>query len=105
MTRIPRRSSKRRAGRSSRSQRADSWHLHDAKARFSELVRRAKLEGPQLVTVHGREEVVVVAADEFRKLKGERTGKALVALMRDSPLGDVDIEPPRVRVPVRDVSL
>jgi hypothetical protein len=48
---------------------------------------------------------VVVAADEFAKLKGERTGKALVALMRDSPLGDVDIDPPRMRLPVRDVSL
>jgi len=30
------------------------WLLQDAKARFSELVRRAKTDGPQLVTVHGR---------------------------------------------------
>ncbi len=94
-----------RRRRSKRALRAGSWVLHDAKARFSELVRRAKSEGPQLVTVHGREEVVVVAADEFRRLRGGLTGKALVALMRDSPLGDVDIEPPRVRLPVRDVSL
>jgi prevent-host-death family protein len=33
----------------------------DAKARFGELVRRAKSEGPQIVTAHGREEVVVIA--------------------------------------------
>jgi prevent-host-death family protein len=38
------------------------WALQDAKARFSELVRKAKTEGPQRITVHGREEVVVIAA-------------------------------------------
>jgi prevent-host-death family protein len=91
--------------RSARAQQVGSWRLHDAKARFSELVRRAKSEGPQLVTVHGRDEVVVVAADEFRRLKGEQTGRALVTLMRNSPLGDIDIEPSRVRLPVRNVSL
>ena len=79
--------------------------LHDAKARFSELVRRAKSEGPQLVTVHGREEVVVITAQEYRKLMGDLTGKALVELMRDSPLRDVKIEPARARLPVRDVGL
>jgi prevent-host-death family protein len=79
--------------------------LQDAKARFSELVRRAKSEGPQLVTVHGREEVVIMSTEEFRRLKGDLTGKELVALMRDSPLRDVDIEPNGARLPVRDVLL
>jgi hypothetical protein len=43
------------------------WLLQDAKARFSELVRRAKTDGPQLVTVHGREEVVYV---KFHSISG-----------------------------------
>ena len=94
-----------RRRRSSRSARPGSWLLQDAKARFSELVRKVKSDGPQLVTVHGRDEVVVISAQEFRKLTGELTGRALVELMQESPLGDVDIEPPRVRLPVRDVSL
>jgi prevent-host-death family protein len=81
------------------------WQLQDAKARFSELVRRARSEGPQHVTVHGRDEVVVVAAEEFRRLKGDRTGAALIAALQASPYRDVDIEPPRVRLPVRDVKL
>jgi prevent-host-death family protein len=34
--------------------------LQDAKARFSELVRRVRSEGPQQVTVHGRDEVVII---------------------------------------------
>lgn len=54
-----------------------SWPLQDAKARFSELVRRVRSDGPQHVAVRGRDEVVVVAAEEFRRLKGERTGAAL----------------------------
>ncbi len=79
--------------------------MQDAKARFSELVRRARSEGPQHVTVHGREEVVVISEDEFRKLKGDRTGEALIAAMRSSPHRDVEIEPERGRFPVRDLSL
>ena len=42
-----------------------TWALHDAKARFSELVDRALTEGPQEVTRHGRDAVVVVAKAEF----------------------------------------
>jgi prevent-host-death family protein len=81
------------------------WALQDAKARFSELVRRVRSEGPQHVTVHGRDEVVVVAAEEFRRLKGDRTGEALIAALQASPYRDTDIEPPRVRLPVRDEKL
>lgn len=85
--------------------RPGRWLLQEAKARFSELVRRAKSDGPQHVTVHGREEVVVVSTEEFRRLKGELTGRALVEVMRSSPLRDVDIERPGARLPVRDVKL
>ena len=81
------------------------WPLQDAKARFSELVRRVRSEGPQLVTVHGRDEVVVVAADEFRRLKGERTGRSLIDALQASPNRKVEIEPGRQRMPVRDVEL
>lgn len=48
-----------------------AWQLQEAKQRFSELVRRALAEGPQIVTRRGQQVVVVVAADEFRKLSGE----------------------------------
>ncbi len=87
------------------SRRPGAWLLQDAKARFSELVRRARSEGPQLVTVRGREEVVVVAADEFRRLKGERTGAALVEALQASPHKDLEIAPKRARAPVRGVEL
>ena len=79
--------------------------MQDAKARFSELVRRVRSEGPQHVTVHGRDEVVVIAAEEFRRLKGDPTGAALIAAMQASPHRDIDIEPTRTPMPVREVSL
>jgi len=81
------------------------WLLQDAKARFSELVRRVRSEGPQHVTVHGRDEVVVISAEEFRRLKGERSGDALIAAMQASPYRDIDIEAKRDRMPVRGVDL
>jgi len=81
------------------------WLLQDAKARFSELVRRVRSEGPQHVTVHGRDEVVVIAAEEFRRLKGDLTGQALIAAMQASPHRDIDLEPKRAPMPVREVSL
>ena len=81
------------------------WLLKDAKSRFSELVRRVRSEGPQHVTVSGRDEVVVVAADEFHRLKGERTGRWLVEAMQASPYRDIDLEPGRERMRARDVEL
>ena len=81
------------------------WPLQDAKARFSELVRRVKGNGPQHVTLHGREEVVVIAAEEFRRLKGAKTGRALVEALQASPYPDLKIESRRMPMPVRDVTL
>jgi len=45
-----------------------SWKLEDAKNRFSEVVRRAGSEGPQLVTKHGRGAAVVLGVEEYRRL-------------------------------------
>ncbi|MBP0581715.1 type II toxin-antitoxin system Phd/YefM family antitoxin [Labrys sp. LIt4] len=91
--------------RKSKSAPPVSWALQHAKARFSELVRRARSEGPQHVTVHGREEVVVISAEEFRTLKGSMTGAALIAALQASPHRDIEIEPERRPMPVREVDL
>ncbi len=88
-----------------RDRRPGRWLLQDAKARFSELVRRVHAEGPQHVTVHGRDEVVVIAAEDFRRLKGNLTGEALIAAMQASPHREIDIEPKRSAMPVRGVAL
>jgi prevent-host-death family protein len=49
-----------------------NWQLQDAKARFSELVKRAREQGPQHVSVRGEPAVVVVSAEEFAKLTSPR---------------------------------
>ena len=105
MTRILKSSSKPPKPRRARDLKTGRWRLQDAKARFSELVRRVRSEGPQHVTVHGRDEVVVISAEEFRRLKGDLTGAALIAAMQASPHRDIDIEPTRAPMPVREVVL
>jgi len=49
-----------------------TWPLQDAKARFSELVRRAREQGPQHVSVRGEPAVVVVSAEEFARMTATR---------------------------------
>ena len=78
------------------------WRLADARARFGELVRRVRSEGPQHVTVRAHEEVVVISAEEFRRLKDGASGAALVAAFQASPYREVEIEPERLPMPVRD---
>jgi prevent-host-death family protein len=85
--------------------RSGRWALQDAKARFSEVVRKAKTEGPQRITVHGREEVIVVSVEEYRRVKGEHTGQALVQVLQDSPLRDITIDHEPTYAPVPGVDL
>lgn len=80
------------------------WKLEDAKARFSELVKSAKL-GPQRVTVHGRDAVMVVDAQIFAKLLPSSTQPNLFDLLSDSPLAGLDFGRKGVRSPVRKVEL
>lgn len=51
------------------------WQLQEAKQRFSELVRRTEREGPQVVTRHGEEVVVVVPVEEFRRMSDRISGQ------------------------------
>ncbi len=55
--------------------------------------------------MHGREEVIVVSVEEYRRVKGQPTGEALVKLLRDSPSHDITIERVRTRARVRGVKL
>jgi prevent-host-death family protein len=48
------------------------WQLQEAKARLSELVRRAVDEGPQHVSVRGEPAAVVLSEKEYRQLTSTR---------------------------------
>ena len=47
------------------------WQVQDAKQRFSELLRSAHAEGPQIITRHGQEVAVVIDIAEYWHLKGD----------------------------------
>lgn len=82
-----------------------AWKLQDAKAHFSAMVREAQHSGPQRVTVHGKDAVVVVAAAEFDRLTATANQPSLYTLLSTSPLTDLELETGSVRSPVRDVEL
>ena len=81
------------------------WRLQDAKAHLSEVVRQAQQRGPQRVTLHGRDAVVVVRAEEFDRMRRPISGRDIVAALATSPLAGVNFERMTVKSPVRDVSL
>lgn len=68
----------------------DRWQLQEAKNRLSELVRKAREDGPQVITVHGADAVVVVSTDQYRKLS--RRKGTLTEFFRRSPLVGVDLD-------------
>jgi prevent-host-death family protein len=70
------------------------WQLQEAKARFSELVQRAIDEGPQTVTRHGKDAVVVLSVKEYAKLRERRP--SLKEVLMSGPDGELEL-PPRVR--------
>jgi antitoxin Phd len=77
------------------------WQLQEAKQQFSKLVERARSEGPQVVTRHGREVVVVLDAGEYERLRDG--GKDFKRFLRDGArFDDLPLErsgePPRTVV-------
>ena len=83
-----------------------SWQLQTAKARFSEVFRRARTEGPQRITRQGKEGVVMIAEEQFARLVGKADQpKSIVQFFRQSPLVGVDLDLERDRDTGRDIEL
>ena len=67
-----------------------NWQVQEAKQRFSELVRRTLEEGPQVVTRHGEEVVVVVAAEEYRR--SQALGASFKEFLLAGPHAELDLD-------------
>lgn len=80
-----------------------NWSLAEAKARFSEVVDRARNEGPQHVTKNGKEAVVVVSASEWRRR--DRAPLTVHEFLERSPLKGSGIQLDRAPDFGRDVEL
>lgn len=94
-----------RESRATAEGRMGRWRLQDAKARFSEVVRRAREDGPQRVTLHGKDAVVVVSAEAYDRERSQKTGRRLVEALAASSLQEIEFDRPFVTGPVRDVDL
>ena len=71
----------------------ERWKLEDAKARLSELVRKAGEAGPQLVTVRGKKAAVVIAPQDYEQLLPKLKGQMpLVSFLQGLGLSDLKID-------------
>src|SRR5712692_9224353 len=83
-----------------------AWQLQAAKARFSELFRRARSEGPQVVTRRGKEQVVVLPTEQFAQLKKRaRQPRSLVQFFAESPLAGIKLDFHRAQDTGREIEL
>ena len=79
------------------------WQLQDAKARLSEVVKKAGKVGPQNITVHGELTAVVISWEDYQRLIKPKA--SFVDFMRKSPLVGVDLDTERDDSDCRDVDL
>jgi antitoxin Phd len=80
-----------------------NWQLQDAKARLSEVVKKATHEGPQHITLHGEPAAVVLSEADYRRLK--KPPRRFVDFIRSSPLQGVDLDLTRDSSQPREIHL
>ena len=81
-----------------------NWPLQDAKNRFSEVVKRARSEGPQTVTLRGERAAIVLSAEDFDRLASQKSGFVDLLLSGpDWPDDFVDDVNARRKSPSREV--
>lgn len=77
---------------------SESWQVQTAKARFSEVFRRARTEGPQRITRQGKEGVVMLSEEQYVRLTGKsHQPESLVEFFRQSPLVGLELDLERDR--------
>lgn len=81
----------------------NTWQLQEAKAKFSELVRKATFEGPQEVTVRGQEQVVIISKKSYDALLKPKL--SFWEFMSKSPLKDSMLDIERDQSLPRDITL
>jgi antitoxin Phd len=82
------------------------WQLQTAKAKFSEVFRLARTEGPQRITRQGKEGVVMISDEQYDQLMvRSHQPKSIVQFFRESPLVGVDLDLERDKDTGRDIEL
>ena len=79
------------------------WQLQEAKARLSEVIKKAAKEGPQKITIHGEPTAVVISNKEYEHLKHPKG--SFVKFMRSSPLYGLKLNLKREQTLTRDAEV
>ena len=80
-----------------------TWQLQEAKARLSDVIKKAVKEGPQSITVRGEPSAVVISRKEYERLKHPRG--SFVEFMRRSPLYGVELDLGREQTLTREADV
>ena len=81
----------------------NTWQLQDAKNKFSNLVKSAQTDGPQIVTKHGKKAIVILAVEDYKKLSKPKFN--LFRFFQKSPLAKFDLKIDRSKDLPREVNL
>ncbi|HTP34147.1 MAG TPA: type II toxin-antitoxin system prevent-host-death family antitoxin [Candidatus Acidoferrales bacterium] len=88
------------------SPRRPDWQLQTAKAKFSEVFRLARTEGPQRITRQGKEGVVMISDEQYHRLTAKaHQPKSIVQFFRESPLAGVKLDLERDKDTGREIEL
>ena len=79
------------------------WQLQEAKARLSEVIKKAAKEGPQKITVHGEPTAVVISREEYERIKHPKG--SFVKFMRSSPLYGLELDLRREQTLTREAEV
>ena len=81
----------------------NTWKLQDAKNKFSNFVKSAQKDGPQIVTKHGKKAIVILAFEDFKKLSKPKID--FYKFLQKSPLANLDLKIDRNKDLPREINL
>lgn len=84
---------------------ASGWTVAQAKARLSELIDKARHQGPQAITRRGKRAVMVVDAGLWEETQKRERGGSFADFLLKSPLNGSGLEVARLEGGVRDPDL
>ncbi len=79
------------------------WQLQEAKAKLSQLVKKAAETGPQFISVHGEPTVAVLSIQDFNQLTHPKDN--FWQFMQKSPLKGISLSLKRNQDLIRDIDL
>ena len=77
-----------------------TWQLQEAKQKLSKVVDAALSQGPQIITRHGKEVVIIIGYERFKRMTSSE--QKLSDFFRNSPLAGEELDLTRDKSAIRD---